>query len=344
MSLTFLFYLTCFLSALLLSVLMTPLCRILAIRLNILDHPHSQVKTHKQPIPYLGGLAVTIALASTLVAARFLTDFPTGTLRNLRGIFLGAGIIVLLGLIDDIKPKGLGYRFKFLVQIAAALCLIAFDIRINFIHPTWLGNLITILWVVGIINAMNIIDIMDGLAAGIGLIASLGFLFIAFPSEEIYVNFAAAGLAGGLLGFLPYNLSRSQKIFLGDTGSLLIGFILAAISLGASYTQVNNAGVMAPLLLLGIPIYDTALVAYLRIMKGMSPFLGSKDHYALRLERWGFYREEILVLSYAAAAALMFTAYQATAVIFEYALLIYAFVGIITFFFTVWLARIRMDD
>jgi len=343
MSQTIYFYALCFATSLLFSILFTPLCRRLAMRLNILDHPHSHIKTHKQPTPYLGGLAVAMALALTLIGARLMTDFPTGTLRSLRGIFLGASVILLLGLIDDMKPKGLGYRFKFLVQIVAALCLIAFDIRIDFIHPNWLGNLFTILWVVGIINAMNIIDIMDGLASGVAMIASLGFLFIAFPSEEIYVNFTAAALSGALLGFLPYNLSAKLKIFLGDTGSLLIGFVLAAISLGASYTQVNNAGVMAPLLLLGIPLYDTALVAYLRIMKGMSPFLGSKDHYALRLERWGLYREEILVISYAASAGLLFTAYQATSVIFEYAILIYAIVACVTLALSVWLARIRMD-
>lgn len=337
------FYTLCFFSSLILSVILTPICRRVALRFGILDYPHSHVKTHKQPVPYLGGLAIALALGMTLIGARVLTNFPSGTLRSLRGIFLGSSIILLLGLIDDVKPHGLGYRFKFVVQIVAALCLLSFDIRIGFIHPNWLGNLLTVLWVVGVMNAMNIIDIMDGLASGIGLIASLGFLFIAFPSEAIYVNFAAAALAGALLGFVPFNLSKGKKIFLGDTGSLVIGFALAALSLGASYTQVNNAGVLAPLLLLGLPLYDTALVMYLRIMKGMSPFLGSKDHYALRLERWGLYREEILVLSFAVSTALMFAAYQVTAVTFYYALLIYVAIGILAFTVSLWLARIRMD-
>ncbi len=335
-------YALCFSASLIISAFLTPLCRWLAIRWDILDHPSTDIKTHRSPTPYLGGLAMALAVLLSLVGARLLTMFPTGTLRSLRGIFLGASIILLLGLIDDITPKGLGYRFKFLVQIVAALCLVAFGIRIDFIHPTWLANLLTVIWVVGIINAMNIIDIMDGLASGVGLIAALGFLFIAFPSEAIYVNFTAAALAGALLGFLPYNLSNGKKIFLGDTGSLLMGFILSALSLGASYTQVNNAAILAPVLLMGVALYDTGLVMTLRLLKGMSPFMGSKDHYALRLERWGLYREEILVVSYAAAVALMFAAYQVTVVIFEYALLIYLAISVLVVLLTTWMARIKM--
>jgi UDP-GlcNAc:undecaprenyl-phosphate GlcNAc-1-phosphate transferase len=244
---------------------------------------------------------------------------------------------------DDIKRKGMGYRFKFLVQTAAALCLLSFDVRIHFIHPAWMADFLTIVWVVGIINAVNIVDIMDGLSSGIAIIASLGFFFISLPSEQIYVNFAATALAGGLLGFIPFNLSQRFKIFLGDTGSLFTGFMLAALSLGTAYTHVNNAGVFAPILILGVPIYDTILVFFLRLQKGMSPFLGSHDHYALRLERHGLYREEILILSFAFSLLLTFAAYEVTLVTFDYALLIYAAVGTIALALATWLARIRVD-
>src|SRR5262249_48552375 len=151
-------------------------------------------------------------------------------------------------------------------------------------------------------------------ASGISMIASLGFLFISLPSEEIYVNVAAAAMAGSLLGFIPYNLSKRLKIFLGDTGSLLVGFILAALSLGTAYTRVNNLGIFAPILILGLPLYDTCLVAYLRFLRGMSPFLGSRDHFALRLEKFGLFREEILVLVYAISLMLVFSAYEVTIV------------------------------
>jgi UDP-GlcNAc:undecaprenyl-phosphate GlcNAc-1-phosphate transferase len=336
-------YLLCFLLALGVSLVATPLLRALALKIGILDHPFSDVKTHKQPTPYLGGLGVALGMAVALLFARTCTNFPTGTLRSLRGLMMGGSIVLLLGLIDDIKPKGLGYRFKFLVQFVAALCLLSFDIRIHFIHPAWFADFLTIVWVVGIINAVNIIDIMDGLASGIAAIACLGFFFISLPSEQIYVNFAATALAGALLGFIPYNLSRRYKIFLGDTGSLFVGFTLAALSMGTSYTHVNNAGVFCPLLILGIPIYDTLLVTVLRLRKGMSPFLGSHDHYALRLEKHGFYREEILLLSYAFSLLLTFAAYEATRVVFEYAMLIYAITGAVAIGIGTWLARIRID-
>jgi len=336
-------YLWCFLLALAMSFGLTPLMRALAMKLGILDHPFSDVKTHKHPTPYLGGVAVAASMALALLFARVTTNFPTGTLRSLRGLVLGGSIVLLLGFIDDAKHKGLGYRFKFLVQLVAALCLLSFDIRIHFIHPAWFADLLTIVWVVGIINAVNIIDIMDGLASGVAVVACLGFFFISLPSEQIYVNFAAAALAGALLGFIPYNLSRPYKIFLGDTGSLFTGFTLAALSLGTSYTHVNNAGVFAPLLILGVPIYDTLLVTALRLQKGMSPFLGSRDHYALRLEKHGLYREEILVLTYAFSLLLTFAAYEVTLVVFEYAMAIYVIVGAVAIGIGTWLARIRID-
>jgi UDP-GlcNAc:undecaprenyl-phosphate/decaprenyl-phosphate GlcNAc-1-phosphate transferase len=336
-------YFECFFLATLVAVVVTPLFRKLAIATNVLDHPVSSVKTHKQPTPYLGGLAVALAMAVGLLYTRAYTNYPTGTLRSLRGLMFGGILILILGLIDDIKLKGLSYRFKFLIQIAAAICLLAFDIRIHFINPAWLGNILTVVWVVGIINAVNIIDIMDGLASGIAVVASLGFFFISLPFEQVHVNITAVALAGALLGFMPYNFSNKRKIFLGDTGSLFVGFTLAALSLGTSYTHVNNAGVFAPLLILGVPIYDTILVTVLRLQKGVSPFLGSHDHFALRLERYGFYREEILVISYAASLLLTFVAYEVTIVKFEYAMLIYLISGGIAGVLGSWLAKIRIS-
>jgi len=317
--------------------------RIVALRFHILDRPWSDVKTHKKAVPYLGGAAVAIAVTIALLGARLATQFPTGTLHALRGIFIGGSIIALLGLADDIKPKGLGYKMKFAVQFTAAAALVAFDIRIQFITPAWFADLLTVIWVVGVINAVNIIDIMDGLSSGIAVIASMAFLFISLPSEEVYVNFAAAALAGALLGFMPYNFSRRLKIFLGDTGSLLVGFVLAALSLGTSYTRVNHLGVFAPLLILGLPLYDTFLVIALRFRRGISPFRGSRDHFALRLERYGFFREEILVLSYAISLLLSFAAFEVTIVSRNYAILIYSGVALAAFAWGSWLARIPIE-
>jgi len=138
-------YLICFSLAFFLSAALTPVMRRLAIRWEILDRPLSEVKTHRQPVPYLGGMAVALALFISLGAARLLTQFPTGTLRSIRGIFFGALIMLLLGLVDDVKRKGLSYRFKFLVQFVAALGLIAFDMRIKFITPWWFADMLTVI-------------------------------------------------------------------------------------------------------------------------------------------------------------------------------------------------------
>lgn len=305
-------YLITFLIACVISFALTPLFRLLAIKFEILDHPHSSIKTHKNPTPYLGGLAIWSGWVISLFLIRFLTHFPTGTLRSLRGILIGSAVIVLLGLVDDVLPKGLTFRKKFLVQAVAAGILIWFNIQLHFISPFFMAVAFSVIWVIGITNAFNIIDIMDGLSGGIALIASLAFLFIAIPSEQIFVNFSAAALAGGCLGFLPYNISSKKKIFMGDTGSLTIGFILAAVSMGASYTEFNFIGLFAPILILAIPIYDTALVMVLRWKKGQSPFLGSRDHFALRLEKLGFSRKQIIAIAYLASIILASGAYLVT--------------------------------
>jgi len=294
------------------SALFTPVMRFIAIKFQILDHPHTDIKTHQTPTPYLGGLAIWLGWIVSLSVIRFFTHFPTGTLRNLRGMLWGTIFIIIVGLIDDILPRGLEFKKKFLLQFIAAGCLIFFDIRIHFVNPDFMAVALSAVWAVGITNSFNIIDIMDGLSSGIALIASIAFLVIALPSEQIYVNFASAALAGACLGFLPYNLSKRFKIFMGDTGSLTIGFILAAISMGTSYTKFNNAGLLAPLLILAIPIYDTLLVSYLRVRRGQSPFLGSKDHFALRLEFMGINRPRILTTTYFASALLSYGAYFAT--------------------------------
>ncbi|MFN3966198.1 MAG: MraY family glycosyltransferase [Endomicrobiia bacterium] len=318
--------------------------RILALKLNILDRPHSNVKTHKEPVPYLGGLSIAISFWFALTFIRFLTSFPTGTLRSLRGIFLGSLIIVILGLIDDIKKEGLHFKLKFLVQISSAILLILYGIKMEFIKPEWFALIVTIIWIVGITNSLNIIDIMDGLSSGVAFIASLGFFFIGLPTEEkIYVNFASIALAGACLGFLPYNLSQKSKIFMGDTGSLFIGFILSSISLGTKYTDVNNIGLFAPILVLAIPIYDTFLVMYFRWKKGISPFLGSKDHFALRLEKIGFSRKKILFLTYIAGIILAFISFVVTITKFYYALIIYLITFSIALFFAIKLGEIKIE-
>jgi len=335
-------YLLTFLSSLILGVILTPAARSAAIVLDIIDVPLSSVKTHKEPVPYLGGVAIFLAFVMSLLWVRVLTSFPTGTLRSLRGILSGGCFILVVGLIDDVKYRGLHYRTKFLFQIAAAVMLMLFGIRIKFIQPPWIAGALTIVWVVGVTNAFNLIDIMDGLAASVAIVSSLAFLLISLPTEEIYVNFAAAALCGACLGFLPFNLSRQRKIFMGDAGSLFLGFIASALSLGTSYSGKTEVGVFAPLLILGIPLFDTILVFSLRIKRGLSPFLGSKDHFPLRMESLGWTRHAIVGFVVFLCLILCGLAYLLTTVNLIQALVIFSVAGVLFASLTIYIIRVKV--
>ncbi len=327
------------------SFIMTPLIREIAVRRSLLDAPATAIKTHKTPTPALGGVAIALGFFGSLAVIRLLTHFPTGTLTNLRGMLLGALLVSLTGLIDDIKkPGGLSVSTKFIVQIVAAALLIIYGIHMNFLHPLYISIALSVVWTVGVTNAFNIIDIMDGLSSSQGLIAAAGFLLIALPSEFIYVNFASAALLGGLLGFLPWNLSSKRKIFMGDSGALLVGFVLAAVSMGTNYDRANPLGVYAPLLLLAIPIYDTIFVAVMRMLRGSSPFKGSKDHYALRLEKAGLSRPQIVTFSALAAISLSMFAVLASKVSMWWALAIYLLAAAEFITLSLSIAHIKMHD
>ncbi|MCL2144952.1 MAG: undecaprenyl/decaprenyl-phosphate alpha-N-acetylglucosaminyl 1-phosphate transferase [Endomicrobia bacterium] len=339
-----LLYSISFASALLISFFAAPVCRFFAVKFNIMDNPVTAVKTHKVSTPYLGGIAIALGCIASLFIIRLATHFPDGTLRSLRGIIYGSAIVMLLGFVDDAKYKGLGFKSKFLLQfLAAAIVVFGFDIRINFLSIYSVSCIVSIIWIVGITNAFNIIDIMDGLSSGIAVIAAFAFLFISLPTEMIYVNFCAAALAGGILGFMPYNFSKSKKIFMGDTGSLFIGFVLASLAMGTSYTKMNDMGLFAPLLILAVPIYETGLVSMFRMRKGKSPFLGSKDHYALRLEKMGFSRKKILLLTYIVCIILAFCAYFFTKLTLSYAMMLLLIVLAALWTLTLKLASVKVE-
>jgi len=336
-------YLFGFATAGLLSFILSPIFRIIALRYHVMDVPNSSVKTHREATPYLGGCAIALATVISLTLIRFLSNYPLGTLRPIRGIFFGSFLIILLGLVDDVVPGGLSFKKKFAIQFIASMILLFYGIHLNFIHPRWLAFLVTVIWVTGVMNAFNIIDIMDGLACGIAVVASLAFLFISLPTEHIYVNMTTVALAGACVGFLPYNLSKKWKMFMGDTGSLFIGFVLGAVSLGTEYSYEHNASVIAPLLILGVPLYDTLFVMLIRYRKGISPFLGSRDHFALRLEKIGFTRPQIVFISIMVSVMLGFCAWLTSRIWFWYAVAIYLLIFVISWFVGLWLAKVNIE-
>ncbi len=284
-----------FLLAFLLSIWATPLARNAALHYNIVDRPDGCLKDHQEPTPYLGGIVVYISFLLTLSMTFAFNE-------QILGITLAGSVLVIIGLFDDMQAVTPGV--KFMGQLIAILVLIKSGIRIELISlPEWLNIPLTVLWIAGIINAVNIIDIMDGLASGVAFCASLTLFVVAVLNNDSMIAVLTLALAGSLLGILKYNF-QPARIYLGDTGSMFIGLMLGSLSMIGSYTQENQFGFVAPVLILGVPIFDMLFVMVLRRRKGISMFLGSKDHFALRCLKAGFSVRQIAVMSYIATILL----------------------------------------
>lgn len=286
-----------FVVALILALYFTPILREAARAFGIVDHPDAKLKTHRSPIPYMGGVAIFLAFVISLGLTISLFD------QNMLGLLLGASIILLLGLVDDLKA--LSPAVKLLGQLLAAFVLIKAGIRIEIAflkeYSPFLTDALTVLWIVGITNAFNIIDVMDGLASGVGFVALTILFTIAVMSGDLPgIALFTICLSGAVLGFLHFNLSPAS-IFLGDAGSMLIGFLVGSISMILSYANQNPFAVASPLLILGIPIFDTMLVMVLRLRQNRPLFQGSPDHFAVRLLRAGFRVRTIVFGSYIAS-------------------------------------------
>lgn len=296
--------------AFMLAFALTPLIRRLAIRLGAMDHPGGR-KKHGHAMPLLGGVAVYLAFWIT--AALILYYMPGG--EKLHGLFWGSSLILALGLYDDIK--GLSYKVKFAGQFVAALILLAYNIRIEFItvpfqDMIFLGVFViplTLLWVVGVTNAVNLADGVDGLATGITVIAAAIMCALTF-SDFPLIALLALALAGAALGFLPHNFAPA-RIFLGDTGSLFLGFMLAAFSILSVTKQATFTTLVIPILILGLPISDTFYVMFRRLRNRRPIFQADNGHIHHRLLAMGFGpRRTVMILYfisiYFGAAALAF--------------------------------------
>ncbi|MCS7184820.1 MAG: undecaprenyl/decaprenyl-phosphate alpha-N-acetylglucosaminyl 1-phosphate transferase, partial [bacterium] len=275
------------------ALLLTLLFRFLAIKLKILDLPDEKLKNHLKPVPYLGGAAIVITVIIAMIILRIYTNFPTGTLHSLRGILAGYLTMFIIGVFDDIKKGGLKYYEKFLLQILGAYVLTLFDIRIKFVQPEWFADLLTILWVVGITNAFNLIDVMDGISPIVCIISSISIYLI--DPYHPYIKYLIFSFAISHMVFLYFNLSHKFKIFLGDAGSLSNGFLFAALTLTINYTHENPLGVISAALVIFYPIFETLFLIYVRIKKGILPFLGSKDHIPHKLLEKGWNNKKILL-------------------------------------------------
>ena len=289
-----------FLLAFALSLYITPMMRRAAIQFGILDRPTGELKDHPQAVPYLGGLAVFVAY---LFALGITFEFGHAVL----GILLSGTLMLLLGLIDDLGvlspwEKIAGQTVAIVVLLKAGLY-----IKLAFL-PAPVAWTLSVLWLLTVTNAVNIIDIMDGLASGVGAIAALFLATIAIRNGEPMVAVMAAALAGGLCGFLRYNF-KPATIYLGDSGSLFVGLTLSSLAMNGHYTSRNSLAMLTPVIILGVPLLDLAFVSVARVRKGLSPFRGSQDHIALRLKRKGLSVPRIVSLAYACSFALGLSAY-----------------------------------
>ena len=293
-------YLPIILASALLAFLATPLTRVLARRLGMIDQPGVR-KAHRLPVPLLGGLAMYLALAIAFIV------FGSADWRwEGVGILGGATLLFLTGLWDD--RFGMPAWIKLAAQVVAALVVMAVGVQVHLLGHPWLDGAITLFWILGITNAVNLMDNMDGLAAGVTLVAALSFFVLAALEGQGLVTSLAAALAGAAAGFLFYNFAPAMS-FMGDAGSLTLGFTLAVIGIKLRFIHYPLAATwMAPIIVLGVLIFDTLLVSISRVRRGRSIFQGGSDHTSHRLAQIGIGPARAVLSLYVIAAALGLTA------------------------------------
>ncbi|WP_455090072.1 glycosyltransferase family 4 protein [Peptoanaerobacter stomatis] len=298
-----------FIFSIVLSYFATPFVIKLAHKIGAIDVPKDNRRVHKVPIPRLGGISIAFSFFVT-------TLFFNSMNKELIILFVALFIILVMGVVDDIKD--LNAKLKFFIQIIAASIVAIFAIRIEYLanpmmpmHYLFLRYMsipITVFWIVGITNTVNLIDGLDGLAAGISAISSTTLALILFKNGDYFHTLLLISLIGSILGFLPFNFNPA-KIFMGDTGALFLGFTLAVISMTATIKSAATLAVFIPILTLGIPIFDTAF-AILRRAKNKQPIMqADKGHLHHRLLNNGLSQKQTVLILYMMSVILGLSAY-----------------------------------
>lgn len=294
-----------------LSYFFTPPVKNFAHKVGAIDVPKDARRMHKKPIPRLGGLAIYGGFLCSILIFGQLDE-------TMLCVLLGAAIIVALGIFDDVLA--LGAKLKFVVQIvAAAIPVCIGDLQIGlftnlnplsdtpFVHLGILAVPVTIIWIVGITNAVNLIDGLDGLAVGVSSIAAITMLAVALLTGNMPIAITMAALAGACIGFMPYNLNPA-KIFMGDTGSIFLGYMLATVSIMGLFKFYAVISFAVPFLILGLPIFDTANAIIRRVAAGRSPMSPDRGHVHHKLIDMGFNQKQAVAILYAISATLGLTA------------------------------------
>jgi UDP-GlcNAc:undecaprenyl-phosphate GlcNAc-1-phosphate transferase len=269
-----------------------------AIRFGIVDRPDGRLKHQREPVPYLGGIAIYVSFLLAL----------TATLRfdstEVLGLLLAGAIVVILGLVDDFGVLTPGVKLAGQVVAVLTLMNASIYIKLGFL-PDWAAVVLSFVWLLAVTNAFNIIDVMDGLAAGVAAAASAVLFLVAVGNDRPTVAILLAALCGALVGFLRFNFEPA-RIYMGDTGSLFIGLMLGALAMNNSYTSKNLVASLAPVVILGVPVFDMLFVMYIRRRRGLPVMRGSPDHFALRLRRWRLTTRQTVLVSWGATLLLGF--------------------------------------
>ena len=316
-------FLAAFLLAFGVSAALTPLLRRWAIKLGGLDRAGSSRKIHTRPIPRIGGIAIVVGFILPLIGLSFWEN-DVSTLffahpNRVLGLFLGGIAIALLGLYDDIR--GADARVKFSVQVAVAIVMYALGYAVcvvanPFGQPVQLGLLsppLTVLWIVGIINALNLIDGLDGLAAGVAVIVVMLTFAVALTRLDVLMCLFMASLAGAVLGFLLYNWNPAS-IFMGDTGSMFLGFVLGVTTVATNQKSSTAVAILVPIVALGLPITDTLLAMLRRAASGRPIFAADREHIHHRLCDLGLGQRQTVLVLYGVCVLLAGVAFALTCV------------------------------
>jgi len=316
--------------ALVLSFAATPAVKYFAFKVGAMDVPNDSRRVHKSPIPRLGGLAIFLGFVLSVLILADIT-------RQIQGILIGSVLIVIIGVIDDMKP--LRAYIKLIIQIVAALVAVYFGVIIEifsnplvftaseYVHLGYLSIPVTIVWIVAITNSVNLIDGLDGLAVGVSAISSIVMLVIAIMVADLNVAIILAALTGACLGFMPYNFNPA-KIFMGDTGALLLGYVLSTVSILGLFKLYAVVSFAVPFLVLAVPLFDTSFAFLRRLLKGQNPMAPDRGHFHHRLLDLGLTQKQAVVILYAIsgllglAAVVITTNDEIRALIFVIAVLI----------------------
>jgi UDP-GlcNAc:undecaprenyl-phosphate GlcNAc-1-phosphate transferase len=284
-----------FIIALSVTAFSTPWIRRIALSAGFVDEPNSR-KVHTTPIPLLGGVAIFAGAMLAVVVA-----YEGRAPRSIAGALIAGAMVAAVGVLDD--RRGLSPAVRLIVQAAAVAVLITFGVRVRLPIPDVLNYGLTFFWILGITNAINLLDNMDGLSAGASAVAAAFLTLLGAFNGQYLVSALAAAILGACIGFLRYNF-KPARIFMGDAGAYFLGFWLAVLGIQLRFPQnVNFVTWMVPVLVLGLPIFDTALVTISRLRRGVHPFTGGQDHLSHRLVRHGFSQREAVLLLYLIAGA-----------------------------------------